>query len=74
MWVVNVKAHSQVWDKFWQLKPPLKMMENAFYFTLKALFALKIFTFLFSLFSHVEKRFNEKDQVNFKFVTSQPRK
>ena len=25
---------------------PLKMMKNAFYFTLKALFVLKIFTFL----------------------------
>ena len=25
----------------------LKMMKNAFYFTLKALFVLKIFTFLF---------------------------
>ena len=31
---------------------PLKMMKNAIYFTLKALFALKIFTFLSSLFGH----------------------
>ena len=34
---------------------PLKMMKNAFYFTLKALFVLKILTFLSSLFDHVEK-------------------
>ena len=34
---------------------PLKMMKNAFYFTLKALFVLKIFKFLSSLLSHAEK-------------------
>ena len=34
---------------------PLKIMENAFYFTLKALFVLKIFKFLSWLFGHVEK-------------------
>ena len=33
----------------------LKMMKNAFYFTLKAIFVLKIFTFLSWLFGHVEK-------------------
>ena len=32
---------------------PSKMMKNAFYFTLKALFVLKIFTFLSWLFGHV---------------------
>ena len=31
------------------------MMKNAFYFTLKALFVLKIFKFLSWLFGHVEK-------------------
>ena len=31
-------------------------MENAFYSTLKALFDLKIFKFLFGVFAHVEKR------------------
>ena len=35
---------------------PLKLMKNAFYFTLKALFVLKIFKFLSLLFGHVEKR------------------
>ena len=37
-------------------KSALKMMKNAFYFTLKALFILKIFKFLFWFFGHVEKR------------------
>ena len=34
---------------------PSKMMKNAFYFTLKALFFLKIFKFLSLLSGHVEK-------------------
>ena len=36
---------------------PLKMMKNAFYFTLKALFVLKIFKFLPWLYGgHVKRR------------------
>ena len=35
---------------------PLKMMKNAFYFTLKALSNLKIFKLLSSICGHVEKR------------------
>ena len=42
------------------------MMKNTFYFILKALFVLKIFKFLYSLFGHVEKRLDLKDKVNFK--------
>ena len=42
-------------------------MKNAFYFTLKALFVLKIFKFLSWLFSHVAKRIDYKLQINFKF-------
>ena len=34
---------------------PLKVMKNTFYFTLKALFVLKIFKILYSCFGHVEK-------------------
>ena len=34
---------------------PLKLMENPFYFILKALSVFKIFKFLFGLFGHVEK-------------------
>ena len=33
----------------------LEIMNNAFYFILKALFILKIFNFLSKLFGHVEK-------------------
>ena len=32
--------------QFLATESPLKMMENAFYFTLKALFVLKIFNFI----------------------------
>ena len=48
------------------------MIKNAFYFTLKALFVLKIFKFLSWLFDHVEKQLDQKDQVNLKsyYVTS----
>ena len=46
---------------------PLEMMKNAFYFTSKALFALKIFKFLSWLFGHVSKRLNKKDKLNLKF-------
>ena len=42
-------------------------MKNAFYFTSKALFVLKIFKFLSWLFGHVSKRLDWKDKVNFKF-------
>ena len=41
---------------FLATESPLKTMNNTFYFTLKALFVLKIFKFLSWLFSHVEKR------------------
>ena len=42
-------------------------MKNAFCFTLKAIFVLKIFTFLSCLFGYVEKRLdNNKAMVNFK--------
>ena len=44
---------------------PSKIMKNAFYFILNALFVLKIFKFLSWLFGHVEKRLDQKDKVNF---------
>ena len=44
----------------------LKIMKNAFYFMLKALFVLEIFTFLSWLFGYVEKRLDKKAMVNFK--------
>ena len=48
-----------VWKSF-------RMTKNAFYFTLKAIFILKIFEFLPWLFDSVEKRRDWKDKVNFK--------
>ena len=46
---------------------PLKIIKNAFYFTSKALFVLKIFKFLSCFFGHVAKRVDKKDYGNFKF-------
>ena len=46
---------------------PLKIMKNAFYFTSKAPFVLKIFKIFSWFFSHVLKRLDWKDKVNFKF-------
>ena len=46
---------------------PLKMVKNAFYFILKALFLLRVLNFLSWLFFQVEKAaWLEKDKVNFK--------
>ena len=44
---------------------PLKTTKNVVYFTLKALFVLKIFKFLSWLSGHVEQRLDQKDKVNF---------
>ena len=45
---------------------PLKKMKNAFYFTLKTLFFLKIFKLLSWSFGYAGKWLDYKDQVNFK--------
>ena len=52
--------------QFVATESPLKMIKNAFYFTLKSLFVLEILTLLFWLCGHIEKRFDWKDKVNFK--------
>ena len=41
-------------------------MKNAFYFILKVLFVLKIFTIFPDFFGYVEKRLDNKSKVNFK--------
>ena len=52
----NIKgAHSGL-RQFLATESPLKVMKIVFYFTLKALFALKIFKFLSWLFGYIEKR------------------
>ena len=53
--------------KFLATESPLKMMRNAFCFTSKALFLLKIFRFLSWFFVDVTERRDKKDHVNFKF-------
>ena len=45
----------------------LKTVRNAFYYTWKALFVLKIIKFLSWLFGRIEKWLDSKDNVNFKF-------
>ena len=47
--------------QFLATESPLKMMKNAIYFTLKALFVLYIFKLLSWLFGHVAKRLDKKD-------------
>ena len=47
---------------------PFKNDENAFYFMLKALFILKIFTFLSWHFGYVEKWLDKKAMVNIKHL------
>ena len=49
--------------QFLVCESPLKMMKNAFYFTLKALFVLEIFALTFL---YVEKWLVKKAMVNFK--------
>ena len=41
-------------------------MKNTFYFMLKALFVLEIFTFLFCFFYYAERRLDKKAKINFK--------
>ena len=48
------------------------MMKNAFYFTSKALFVLKIFEFLPSILEHVENGLIRNVKLISKFMTSQP--
>ena len=57
---------AKLWDNFWQPKALLKMKENTFYLTSIALFVLKVFKFVSSLFGHLVKRLDYKDEVNFK--------
>ena len=43
-----------------------KMIKNGFYFTLEAIFVLKICKFLSGLFYHFENQLDENHKVNFK--------
>ena len=50
------------------------MIKNAFYFTLKTLFVLKIFKFLFWYFGQMEKGLIRKIRLIWKPMTPQPGK
>ena len=65
--IENIKGAFSGLSQFLAIKNPLKIMKNDFYFTTKALFALKIFKFLSWFFGHVAKQLDQKDKVNFKF-------
>ena len=67
-WLVfEIKGPISGLTQFLTAKNSLKMMKHAFYFMPKALFALKIFTFLSWLFGHVAKWLHKKHKINFKF-------
>ena len=50
----------------------LKMMKNAFYFTVKALFVLKIFKFVFDFLVMYKNGLIGKMRLILKFMMSQP--
>ena len=52
--------------QFLTTETSLKMMTNALYFMLKALFVFEIFAFLSWSFGYVEKRLDKEAKVNFK--------
>ena len=67
-WAVKtgIKAALSSLRQFLAIESPLKMMKNAFYFTLKARQVLKIFNFLSWICANVEKELYQKDKVIFK--------
>ena len=52
--------------QFLTTESPLKIIKNAFYFILKALLILEIFTFLSWLFNLAEKWFDKKAKASFR--------
>ena len=52
--------------QFLATESPFKVIKNVFYFTLKALFVLKILKLLSWHIGHLEKRLGYKDKVSFK--------
>ena len=57
----NLKILSQVPKKLLTTESLLEVIENSFYFLLKALFVLQEFKFLSCLFGHEGKWFDKKD-------------
>ena len=54
---------SKWFDFIYFIESPLKLMKNAFYFMLKALFAFEIFAFLSRLFGYVEKQLDNRSSL-----------
>ena len=52
--------------QFLKIENIIKMMKNVFYFMLKPLFVLEIFTFLSWFFGYVEKWLDKKAIANYK--------
>ena len=70
-----LKSDSYLPNKFcvlFLIESPLKVMKNAFYFVLKALFVLKIFKFLSLLWSCRKNGLIRNISLAPKFMTSQP--
>ena len=64
--------HCQVWDHFLATESPLKTMTNAFYFTSKARFVLKLFKFLSDFLVMQQNGLIRKIRLISNFMTSQP--
>ena len=63
--LITQRNHLQVWV-WWKWWKSFKIMKNAFYFTLRALFVLRILKFLSWLFGHFEKTTRLERPSNFK--------
>ena len=67
----NIKGTLSGLRQFLATEKPLKMMKKAFYFTLKALFVLKIFTFCIDFLIRYENGLIRNTRLISKFMTSQ---
>ena len=70
----NLKGARSVLRQFLATKAPLKTMKNALYFTLKALFVLKILDVCFNFLIMQKNSLIRKIWLFSKFITSQPEK
>ena len=64
--IINFKGVRSGLRQILATESPLKIMSNAFHFTFKALFFLKLFKSLSWISGHVEKQLNLRDEVNLK--------
>ena len=64
--IINIKGAFSSLRQFLAAESLLKMMKNAFCFTSKAFFVLKVFKCLSWIFGYVAKWLDKKDKVSFK--------